>query len=666
MAVLNHPRGRRSIRGLSGRLGNLERATAVVGLTALLAVAAMVGAERAEAAATCAGQKATVVGTNGANVLLGTNQADVIVARGGNDTIKGKGGADLICAGDGNDYVDGGPVHDVVRGDAGHDTCVSSPGGGVDKFVSCEDRTAFDLQIDDGLDWGETLDVAGNEPLPGADVVTTLNFGAGGIGHAGYKRTLISPQGLVPGVPTALDFGTALDDNAVSVALPFSMPFFGISYDVVSVSTNGWVAFGGPAIDYLGDNQFTDYRGFAYGVGGFDRGAMPYWGDFDLNGGGSVSVTSDTHSVAIQWDAGEFSANEPPHRVLQLVLFDDGRMRYDYISETAPDANPNPGFIGLSDGSGPRGLNTVGRSGYTYLTADVTLPQTALPVVSTAGFKMPGTVVVSYDTSVTCTAKTATAFTGCTGGTGSYSAKDVVHQLLPLPAKSVLYTPIDAPAIAAPAGTVAMTLPRGSTYVGSSLTCPKVVAPTATKDGFARCAVPHVSLGTNTSGTITWKVPPNVGNGQTTPPNVGLRATYAPAGSPRSVDLEEALFAGDSGSTTLAPDLVYTGPSPAHVSDALTFTTNGHPGDNLAHPVVEIVIPLGMKLNSTTFPACGPKPSGFGGGSVFCVPPNGITNAYVGTLTFHVNHAATYKPKVRYFADNAPTAGKTATLGVLP
>jgi Ca2+-binding RTX toxin-like protein len=68
----------------------------------------------------------------------------VIYAGGGNDLIRGRGGKDIICGGAGNDYIDGGGLHDVDNGQGGHDTCVSSPGGGADAFVSCEDRTAFD------------------------------------------------------------------------------------------------------------------------------------------------------------------------------------------------------------------------------------------------------------------------------------------------------------------------------------------------------------------------------------------------------------------------------------------------------------------------------------------------------------------------------------------
>src|SRR3954453_3517631 len=51
---------------------------------------------------------ATVVGTDGNDVIRGTEGPDVIVGGGGNDGIWGLGGYDAICGGLGNDQVDGG------------------------------------------------------------------------------------------------------------------------------------------------------------------------------------------------------------------------------------------------------------------------------------------------------------------------------------------------------------------------------------------------------------------------------------------------------------------------------------------------------------------------------------------------------------------------------
>ncbi|HEY2601102.1 MAG TPA: hypothetical protein VGI67_06065 [Thermoleophilaceae bacterium] len=78
----------------------------------------------------CAGKKATIVGTTGRDKLTGTRHADVIVALAGNDTIKGGGGNDTICAGGGNDKISGGAGRDLIFGQNGKDTL--SGGAGKD------------------------------------------------------------------------------------------------------------------------------------------------------------------------------------------------------------------------------------------------------------------------------------------------------------------------------------------------------------------------------------------------------------------------------------------------------------------------------------------------------------------------------------------------------
>ena len=77
---------------------------------------------RAEAAPPmCFEAAATIVGTEGDDVLTGTPGPDVIVGLGGADTIRGKDGDDKICGGDGDDLVSGGDGIDSVDGDAGAD-----------------------------------------------------------------------------------------------------------------------------------------------------------------------------------------------------------------------------------------------------------------------------------------------------------------------------------------------------------------------------------------------------------------------------------------------------------------------------------------------------------------------------------------------------------------
>ena len=96
-------------------------------------------------ALTCGGLGATIVGTEGDDVITGTNGPDVIVGLGGNDVIDGRGGDDVICGGDGDDVLEGGPRNDVLDGGKGEDTLKGGPGtddcdgsGGDDTAENCE------------------------------------------------------------------------------------------------------------------------------------------------------------------------------------------------------------------------------------------------------------------------------------------------------------------------------------------------------------------------------------------------------------------------------------------------------------------------------------------------------------------------------------------------
>jgi Ca2+-binding RTX toxin-like protein len=102
-----------------------------IALTSTVLVGAFLAAASGSAGAAtpkCFGKKATIVGTNKADVLKGTAKADVIVGLGGNDKVKALGGDDLICGGKGNDKLYGGPDWDHIWGDVGNDQLFSQGG----------------------------------------------------------------------------------------------------------------------------------------------------------------------------------------------------------------------------------------------------------------------------------------------------------------------------------------------------------------------------------------------------------------------------------------------------------------------------------------------------------------------------------------------------------
>ena len=104
----------------------------------------------------CAGRRATIVGTSGAEVLTGTSGADVIASGGGADVISGGSGDDTICAGAGADTVDGGDGGDLIAGSGGDDALLGLAGNdhldggpgtdachggpGTDRVHACESR----------------------------------------------------------------------------------------------------------------------------------------------------------------------------------------------------------------------------------------------------------------------------------------------------------------------------------------------------------------------------------------------------------------------------------------------------------------------------------------------------------------------------------------------
>jgi glucose/arabinose dehydrogenase len=101
----------------------------------------------------CGGRIATIVGTEGSDVLDGGGDDDVIAGLAGDDTIRGFAGKDRLCGndgadkilgGDGNDKILGGTGNDTLQGEAGSDTLnggsgtdVCQGGAGSNSLSSC-------------------------------------------------------------------------------------------------------------------------------------------------------------------------------------------------------------------------------------------------------------------------------------------------------------------------------------------------------------------------------------------------------------------------------------------------------------------------------------------------------------------------------------------------
>ena len=81
-----------------------------------------------EEAVFCNGLRATIVGTDGDDILIGTDDDDVIVGLGGFDQIWGLDGNDTICGGDNRDKIHGGDGRDTIFGENGRDVLLGERG----------------------------------------------------------------------------------------------------------------------------------------------------------------------------------------------------------------------------------------------------------------------------------------------------------------------------------------------------------------------------------------------------------------------------------------------------------------------------------------------------------------------------------------------------------
>ena len=105
-------------------------------------------------------------------------------------------------------------------------------------------------------------------------------------------------------------------DDVELVNLPFSFTFYGIEYDQISISSNGWIA--------MGKTELESFRNYQLpGVGGPSKMVAVFWDDLTLTGGGRVYTWYDQieKKFYIQWSDVETFQNGSDE-TFQAVLFD--------------------------------------------------------------------------------------------------------------------------------------------------------------------------------------------------------------------------------------------------------------------------------------------------------------------------------------------------------
>jgi hypothetical protein len=132
---------------------------------------------------TCDGLEATIVGTQGRDVIQGTEGPDVIVGLDKPDRISGNGGDDVICGGNGPDTLFGGDGNDQLFGERGRGSFEGDPegdnldGGSGDDHIDGGRGGGHDDLFFGSATGGVTVDLlAGTSSGPGVgtDTITKI------------------------------------------------------------------------------------------------------------------------------------------------------------------------------------------------------------------------------------------------------------------------------------------------------------------------------------------------------------------------------------------------------------------------------------------------------------------------------------------------------------
>ena len=254
-------------------------------LLLLLATPVVVGTPAAALAPTCAGQEATIVGTEGNDVLVGTDGPDVIVGLGGDDTIRGGEGDDVLCGDDGADQLFGGPDDDHLDPgaaayrrpdqlrwsdarngidlDLGDGRSGTSEGQGHDTFVLGPDTVVVATPFPDRIDGSPLADQirSGGGPdvieARGGDDDVVLESNRRSTGHTDIVRA-------GPG-----------DDRVTSWAGPDRIVLGPGNDTVLSYGTQPVEAYGGPGDDHV---LAKVGRGRGPVLAGSERSRLPHAG----------------------------------------------------------------------------------------------------------------------------------------------------------------------------------------------------------------------------------------------------------------------------------------------------------------------------------------------------------------------------------------------------
>ncbi len=230
----------------------------------------------------------------------------------------------------------------------------------------------------------------------------TLRDATGNIWNYQFQIPVLLPQSIVTGpdsygyyaydntdtiIPIAprfewLEIGNGLgtivprvsdaDADTITISLPFIFKFYGIDYNSIGISSNGYIEMGSPTARVTGTNYPIPT------AGGPRRFAVPFWDDLNPQAYGDIYQYYDTVNkrFIIEFKDCAHYGNTSSRETFQVILLDpawyttptaDGKVIFQYLSVS----DPTSCTVGIEDQTETRGLQYLYNGNYSTGTAPI-------------------------------------------------------------------------------------------------------------------------------------------------------------------------------------------------------------------------------------------------------------------------------------------------------
>lgn len=137
------------------------------------------------------------------------------------------------------------------------------------------------------------------------------------------------------------------DDATVNYTMPFSLTIDGVAYNVITISTNGWISFANPGSSYTGNNTLPSSFFSAPTI-------FPYWDDLVTNGSNIryfSSGTAPNRAVIVDYECRTYTGSYNVR--FQVTIHEtSGLINVQYRDEMNPSANGQSATIGFQMAGG--------------------------------------------------------------------------------------------------------------------------------------------------------------------------------------------------------------------------------------------------------------------------------------------------------------------------